>query len=290
MMLLLCAVLAMAAAYRPIVFMHGFAISEHAGTAHDWDQVRAWVEQYHPGTVTTAVPLFQGFDSTRPLTEQLPALVSFLQNLTANYSSWIAVGHSQGGLLMRCVAETMPRSRIRRLVSLAGVQNGYYGVPLAVKYLGRVLPLDVATDLFYSSVLQDELSIANFWRSPDEQLFAGKNVYLPLLNNERDAQPSRKDNFLAVPEVHLFGSPDDGDVVPWQTELFGQYRNSANDTRHPSDVLAMRDTDIYKQDLFGLRTMDEQGRLFLHEVSGVPHAAWLSNKTNFVENVLPLFD
>jgi palmitoyl-protein thioesterase len=139
-------------------------------------------------------------------------------------------------------------------------------------------------------VLQDELSVANFWRSPDFDFFAGRNVFLPVVNNEHNADASRKSNFLAVPEVHLFASPDDGLVVPWQSELFGQYANSVNDTRHPSDVIDMRDTDLYTQDLFGLRTMDLQGRLFLHTIGGVPHSHWLSNKTNFVANILPLLD
>jgi palmitoyl-protein thioesterase len=288
--MLLLALVVVAAAYHPVVFMHGFAVSEHAGTAHDWDQIREWIQELHPGTPTFAVPLFQGFDSTRPLTEQLPALVSFLQNLTASFGSWIAVGHSQGGLLMRSVAETMPRGGMRRLVSLAGLQNGYYGVPLALEVLGKVLPLDVATDLFYSRVMQDELSVANFWRSPDFDFYAERNVFLPVVNNEHDADPTRKSNFLAVPEVHLFASPEDGLVVPWQSELFGQYVNSANDTRHPTDVIDMRQTDFYEQDLFGLRTLDVQGRLFLHTIGGVPHSHWLSNKTNFVANVLPLLD
>lgn len=42
------------------------------------------------------------------------------------------------------------------------------------------------------------------------------------------------------------------------------------------------------QDTFGLQTLDKLGRLNLVEVPGVPHAQWLSNQTNFVQNVLPL--
>ncbi len=152
-----------------------------------------------------------------------------------------------------------------------------------------MLPLDAATDILYSKPLQDELSVANWWRSPDAQFYASKNLFLPLVNNEKSPQASFRQNFLATGSVHLFGSPDDGTVVPWQTELFGQYADGDN-PRNPTTLIAMRHTNLYKNDTFGLKTMDSEGRLFLHAVAGVEHAHWLSNKTNFLANILPLLD
>ncbi len=105
------------ASFRPVVFMHGFALDRNQGSPHDWDAMRAWICELHPGTKTFAVPLFAGLDSTRPMTEQLPAIAAYIANLTSSFDSWIGVGHSQGGLLMRCVAESVPNSRMHKLVS-----------------------------------------------------------------------------------------------------------------------------------------------------------------------------
>lgn len=60
--------------YRPIVMMHGFALSNKVGNHHDWDNIREWVAKAHPGTPTFAIDLFEGLHSTRPLTEQLPLI------------------------------------------------------------------------------------------------------------------------------------------------------------------------------------------------------------------------
>jgi palmitoyl-protein thioesterase len=92
-------------------------------------------------------------------------------------------------------------------------------------------------------------------------------------------------NFLSIRDAHCFGSPQDGDIVPWNTEIWGFYREG-ND----SVLVSMTETDVYVNDTFGLRSLDERGDLHLHVVQGVQHSHWLSNETNFVQNVLPLLD
>ena len=52
-------------------------------------------------------------------------------------------------------------------------------------------------------------------------------------------------------------------VVPREGEWWGAY--AANDY---SRVLAMNETTWYKEDSFGLRTADEQGRIFFESTAG----------------------
>lgn len=48
-------------------------------------------------------------------------------NETLYRDGYHLIGHSQGGLLTRCLLEVWPRHRVRNYISLSGVQNGEYG-------------------------------------------------------------------------------------------------------------------------------------------------------------------
>lgn len=199
---LLPLLLPLCAAFLPVVMLHGVSTNDHAGTAHDWDHVVALINEAHPGTRTFPLPFFAGVESLRPLSEQLPALVSTVQELVVRESlqgGWIALGHSQGGLLMRMLAQSLDDHGIVRFVSLAGVQYGVYGLGIIPKFLGN-LSAEAATDMFYTRLFQDELSVANYWHSPDTPRYVKDNVVLPVLNCEvPSSQCARwKSNFVQV--------------------------------------------------------------------------------------------
>jgi palmitoyl-protein thioesterase len=193
------------------------------------------------------------------------------------------------GLLMRSLAQVLPRGvNMDRLITLAGVNAGYYGSPFAIPVIGKQLPLDVVTDIFYTGVAQHEFSVAGFWRDPfNSERYLAHCSYLPWINNELAAHFNLtfRSNFLSLRDAHCFGSPEDGDVVPWTTEIWGFYKEGSD-----SELVPMNETAIYQKDTFGLRSLDARGDLHLHVVNGVQHSHWLRNQTNFVANVLPLLD
>jgi palmitoyl-protein thioesterase len=63
----------------------------------------------------------------------------------------------------------------------------------------------------------------------------------------------------------LFGSEKDGDISPWMSAWFGYFEDFDDTAQIP-----MEDRDVYKQDLFGLKTMNEQGRIVRLD-SGLQH-------------------
>jgi len=74
--------------------------------------------------------------------------------------------------------------------------------------------------------------------------------------------------------------PDDGTVVPWESSVWGFWDKDEN-------LVPMKNQDIYVKDLFGLKTVDQSGKLFLQPIPGIPHSQWLRDKENFIKNVLP---
>ena len=81
----------------------------------------------------------------------------------------------------------------------------------------------------------------------------------------------------------LIGGPDDGVITPWQSSQFGYYDN--NET-----VIELRDRPTYHDDLIGLKTLDEQKKLIMHTVPGVPHFEWHLNVSIVDQFLLPYLD
>jgi len=232
--------------------------------------------------------IFNGFDSTRPLWEQVPEIAQLIQTTVSNDSfsqGYHFLGHSQGGLLMRVMLEVIDNHQVDTFVSMAGVQYGIYGVGFVDNYFQNLTD-EAITDLFYTSLLQNEFSAANFWHGPhSNQDYLHDNIFLPVVNNETPGNdaPRYKANFLKTKRMVFFCSPNDGTVIPYESSIWGYYDTLGN-------ILPMTQQKIYALDSFGLQTADKQGKIQLKTVSGVPHAQWLHNQTNFITNVLPYLD
>lgn len=108
-------------------------------------------------------------------------------------------------------------------------------------------------------------------------------------------QQRRKKNFLKLQAAHFFASPQDDIQAPWQTCILGKY----TDVSQLSDVeskfseltaVDMKNTAEYKQDLYGLQTLDKAGKLHLHAVPDVGHNCWLFDYTPVGKSELCLHD
>ncbi|KAF3692263.1 Lysosomal thioesterase PPT2-B [Channa argus] len=84
-----------------------------------------------------------------------------------------------------------------------------------------------------------------------------------------------RDNFLRLKKLVLIGGPDDGVITPWQSSLFGFFDCNEN-------VVEMRNQEFYKNDTFGLKTLDTRGKVSVCVQSGVKHVTWHSNYTVFM--------
>jgi len=208
--LALCSQVWVGHSYKPVLAMHGFAISETVGTYHDWDNVVQWVQEAHPGQVFIPLNTFNGLESTRPLWEQVPVIKKLIQSIVSNDSRFAGgyhlMGHSQGGLLTRVMLEELDTTLVDTYISLAGVQFGIYGVGFIERYFSNVTD-GFITDLFYTTPLQDEFSPANFWHSPYDEAssYLTKNLFLPVVNNETPTTSRRyKENFTSAKKYVFF--------------------------------------------------------------------------------------
>ena len=316
-MLLLFLVLSLAGAgfcakqcTTPVVFMHGLRGSEQDGRV-----LAFYIAQQHPGQPFYSLPVDDGDLSFKSLYEQIKDVQDSIQTLIDSHPDEFAngfhlVGHSQGGLLTRAVVEESDRFNIRNYVSLAGVQGGEYG---HCDFFGSG-DCEALTEYLYSDAMRNTSSVAQFWRHPNPDVYK-ENVFLPVINNEVNPDPRRKNNMLRLKHMFLFGSDGglflfvyayrssfffclfvcvcacvcvsaytDEIISPWQSSLLGFW-----DTNGQS-VVPMEKQNYYVQDTFGLRTLNETNRLTLTSLPNRAHGSWIVEEDVILQYVLPALE
>eukprot|EP01119_Soliformovum_irregulare_P012200 TRINITY_DN3153_c0_g1_i1.p1 TRINITY_DN3153_c0_g1~~TRINITY_DN3153_c0_g1_i1.p1 ORF type:complete len:287 (-),score=42.10 TRINITY_DN3153_c0_g1_i1:26-886(-) len=265
--------------YKPVVMFHGFG-----GSSHDFDDLIQFINETHPGTIATSLPLFPGEDS---VWTTMDAMVEGVINslLSLNYPSYHLMCHSQGALVCRTVLQRLPNSGVDTFISLSGPHMGQYGlIPNIQKYFPSITT-EYAYDILYTFWAQDVFSAANYWNDPLHQSEYLKDVrFLPIVNNQTfnpDSQDYRN-NFIQTKKVVLLGGPDDGVIKPWQSAFFGFWNDDA------TKIIPMEDQTLYDQDWIGLRALNASGRLFQHAVPNVYHMDWLDKRKLFDEWIAPL--
>ena len=84
----------------------------------------------------------------------------------------------------------------------------------------------------------------------------------------RSMMAEQKDNFLRIGKAVFLGSSDDDCINPPLSSVFRVVDDDGNPTR-------LKDSLEYEQDTFGLKTMDDEGRLVIKAYSGYDHTEWL---------------
>jgi len=90
-------------------------------------------------------------------------------------------------------------------------------------------------------------------------------AFLPDLNNEKTStNQTYKDNFTKLQNLVLVRANQDTQVFPKESEWFGMYQ----DGDPYKNVLGFNETKWYQEDLFGLKTLDKDGRVHFLTTDG----------------------
>lgn len=183
------------------------------------------------------------------------------------------VGFSQGNSLCRGYIQKYNNPPVNTFLSVHGTVMGVSAFPGCFsqeKPLGTVCKALAETlgDLAYSSVIQGILFQADYFRhnvGPDATRYL-KNSQLAHWNNENPdmVKPEYKTNFLKTNKFAMVKAAKDSMVYPNENEHWG----AMDDAPHGNVILQMNQTKFYKEDLFGLKTADEAGKIFFEETSG----------------------
>ncbi|XP_049440352.1 lysosomal thioesterase PPT2-A-like [Epinephelus fuscoguttatus] len=258
--------------YKPVIIMHGLFDSPK-----QFRTMSHFISKVHPGTEVTVIDLYNNLESLKPLWTQVQGIRKVFDPIVQNAPDGVhLLCYSQGGLICRALLSMVPNHNVDTFISLSSPLAGQYG---DTDYLRHVFPNWIKTRMFricYRRVGQ-KVSICNYWNDPHHRYrYLQGNSFLPKLNGDslHDDMKEWRKNFLRIKKLVLIGGPDDGVITPWQSSQFGFYDSNEN-------IVEMRNQEFYKNDMFGLKTLDARGDVSTCVHSGVKHTRWHSNDTVF---------
>jgi len=140
------------------------------------------------------------------------------------------------------------------------------------------------TDWVYTPNMQASESFANYWHDAvNYTRYVDNALWLSTLNSEASNPNSAawKKNFLAANATVFNISPQDGEILPWESSVFGFWDSNVNST------IDITDQPIYIHDTFGLQTAAKRGSLILNIVPNALHVDWLRQIALFDNYILP---
>tara|TARA_B110000977_G_scaffold127493_1_gene162867 strand:+ start:12152 stop:13195 length:1044 start_codon:yes stop_codon:yes gene_type:complete len=202
-------------------------------------------------------------------------------------NGFYAVGFSQGSQFIRAVVQRCGGGKhvgdgkliVKRLVTIGGQHAGVSDLPGCAVYENNDTlsaycraAKDAVDYAAYSFLTRQTVVQAQYFRDPmNVKEYLSKNIFLPDINNEPNAVHSKnnemyKANLLSLERLVLIRFSEDTIVVPKDSAWFGAYREGT--TVEDDDVVQLRDSENYKQDWLGLRTLDERCKLVMFDCPG----------------------
>lgn len=180
------------------------------------------------------------------------------------------VGLSQGNSLCRGYIQKYNDPPVITFLSIHGTVSGVAGFPNCdpAGPLGPVCrPLaGLIGDAAYTKFSQDLLFQVDYYRDPFRTNSSSykANSQLAQWNNEGNTvDPSINANFAKTKRFAMIKALRDSMVHPNEGEWWGHFEDGSR-----TKVLTMRETAWYKQDMFGLKSADEAGKILFNTTDG----------------------
>eukprot|EP00325_Prymnesiales_sp_UTEX-LB-985_P006524 CAMPEP_0174696940 /NCGR_PEP_ID=MMETSP1094-20130205/2938_1 /TAXON_ID=156173 /ORGANISM="Chrysochromulina brevifilum, Strain UTEX LB 985" /LENGTH=295 /DNA_ID=CAMNT_0015893815 /DNA_START=29 /DNA_END=916 /DNA_ORIENTATION=- len=184
------------------------------------------------------------------------------------------VGFSQGNSLCRGYIQKYngvgDYPFVHNFLSVHGTVSGVAGFPNCDPegLLGLVCrPLaKLCGDLSYTSLTQNLLFQIDYFRDP---MRVGTEAYkahsqIAEWNGEGSTvNATYKENFVKVKRFIMIKAEKDSMVYPNEGEHWGHFADGSL-----TKVLTMKETKWYQEDMFGLKTVDEAGKIFFNSTAG----------------------
>jgi palmitoyl-protein thioesterase len=180
------------------------------------------------------------------------------------------IGLSQGNNICRGYIQKYNDPPVNTHLSIHGPVGGVSALPHCYpdsSYVGETCQeiSDLLSKFAYNSIIQDFLFQADYFRDINyiNNTLYKHNSQIGNWNQEGyQYNTEYKINFNKTNKYAMIKANNDTVVVPRESEWWGTY-----DTDYTT-ILTMKDTLWYKNDMFGLRTADENNKIIFNSTNG----------------------
>ncbi|CAF1147025.1 unnamed protein product [Rotaria sp. Silwood1] len=267
--------------YRPVVLMHGIV-----APASDMNEIADWLRTSFSGIYVVSIEIGNGFEDSFlwSLDKQVEHFCTTIRSDVHLQQGFNMLGFSQGSLIVRGAVERCSFP-VYNLITLSGLHQGVFGIPYILKFPTRFRQL--ITKYAYEKLIQDRISIANYWRDPTQlNKYISQCHFLPDINNERETlNETYRINMLKLNAFVMTYSDIDEIVTPRESGWFLGYASQT------LKVETWNNSRQFTENLIGMRTLWEQGKLHIFishtHHQDTPHA---SNRDFFMKNIFQFFN
>ena len=197
----------------------------------------------------------------RPMNYQKKRACRELERLEGKYNlreGFLLFGSSQGNMISRYIIQSCSVGKyVKGYISSGGPHMGVLRWPHTSFEKYEKIINEITEDVAYTPALQDVVAPAGYFKSiRRHKEYLEHCKFLPELNNEKNFSQARKDRMTSLKFLVAIKYLQDTVVYPKESEHFGYYADETETT-----FIKMEDTNEYKQDLFGMKTLNESNRL-----------------------------
>ncbi|OTF74466.1 palmitoyl-protein thioesterase 1-like protein [Euroglyphus maynei] len=247
----------------PVVMYHGMGDTAYGSI----NSVKTFLEDKFPGIYVTSIQMGNNAEEDflssylMNLNKQVETACAIIKADPHLKNGYNGIGFSQGGQILRAIAQRCPEPPMKNLISLGGQHQGVYGLP---KCMGSIKICNYVREMLnfgaYVRYVQDNLVQAEFWHDPlQEDLYRNRSIFLADINNEKQPRnESYKINLTRLKNLVLVQFLNDTIVQPKESSWFQFYNQG-----QAKIVYNLRDSPLYQEDWIGLKQLDQTKRLKL---------------------------
>merc|ERR1711871_503876 len=155
---------------------------------------------------------------------------------------------------------------VRQLITFGGQHMGVADIPACIGtnvVLCKQMAELLGKGAYFPGVRNVSIQAQYFKDPMAQEEYLKRNIFLPDVNNEGAVKKtSYKAKLASLERLVLIKFKYDFVVVPNDSSWFGYYPWGTLDR---GQMLQMNQTEVYKQDWIGLKTLDEQGKIVFKE-------------------------
>ena len=258
----------------PVAMFHG--VNDDCGSL----QIRNFInliEENVEGTYSECIDIGGKHAKTDSLIEALDRqgedyCKAIRANPNFNNTDFNIAGLSQGGLIARYIIQEcdLGQFKVHNFLSIGGPQMGVMKQPGCLEGPLCNALAKIEEEIAYYNELQNHLAPAQYFRDRSIHQFYDQYLwhsrFLPYINNEKmhpkfDQYRAR---FMSLNKIELVQFQNDTVVFPKESEHF-------QDMDENKQIVSFYETDLYKEDWIGLKTLFEEGRVYLRVIEDADH-------------------